>query len=93
MTGSPQFQNLTPEVEYILILNIRGAVSPGPQTLQVMVANIRCGEIAADQLAALVVDQAWCKLHEEAEAGLLRGFGARVGGLLGSNLAGATPGL
>ena len=55
-----------------------------------MVANIRCAEIAADQLAALQADQAWLSLKHEAEGGLLPGFGARVGGLLDSNLAGGT---
>ena len=55
-------------------------------------ANIRCSEIAADQLAALEADQAWCSLQQGAERGLLPGFGALVGDLLDSNLAGATQG-
>lgn len=55
-----------------------------------MVANIRCAEIAADQLAALQADQAWLSLKHEAEGGLLPGFGARVGGLMDSNLGGGT---
>ena len=55
-----------------------------------MVANIRCAEIAADQLAALQEDQAWRSLREAAAEGVVPAFGARAGALISSSLAGAT---
>lgn len=54
-----------------------------------MVANIRCAEIAADQLAALQRDQAWLGLVQEAAASVVPGFGERAASLIDSNLAGA----
>lgn len=56
-----------------------------------MVANIRCAEIAAEQVAALLADQAWRAVGQEAEAGLVPAFGARVGDLVSSTLIGASP--
>ena len=52
-------------------------------------ANIRCAEIAADQLAALQRDQAWQALGQEAALGVVPAFGARAVSLIDSNLAGA----
>ena len=54
-----------------------------------MVANIRCAEIAADQLAALQKDQAWLALGQEAATGVVPSFGERAASLISSNLAGA----
>jgi Root hair defective 3 GTP-binding protein (RHD3) len=53
-----------------------------------MVANIRCEEIAADQLAALLEDQAWASLKGEASAGVVADFGQRASTLLHSCLTG-----
>jgi hypothetical protein len=55
---------------------------------KVMVANIRCEEIAADQLAALLEDQAWASLKGEASAGVVADFGQRASTLLHSCLTG-----
>jgi hypothetical protein len=52
--------------------------------VQVMVANIRCGEIARDQLAALTSDQAWQALAAEA----CGGAGAPLEGEEGSGVSG-----
>jgi hypothetical protein len=57
-----------------------------------MVANIRCAEIAADQLAALQKDQAWLALGQEAATGVVPRFGERAASLISSNLAGALMG-
>ncbi len=62
-----------------------------PILVQVMVANIRCEEIAADQLEALLGDQTWEVLQTEAAAGLVSDFGSRASALLHSCLAGASP--
>ena len=53
-----------------------------------MVANIRCGEIAADQLQALHEDQAWLSLAQDASAGIVPGFGGHAGALISSSLSG-----
>lgn len=53
-----------------------------------MVANIRCEEIAADQLAALLEDQAWAALKAEAAGGVVSDFGERASALLHSCLTG-----
>ncbi len=59
-----------------------------------MVANIRCAEIAAEQLQAMQEDQAWLTLSQQSEAGSVAGFGGQAGALIGSSLAGAVcPGL
>mmetsp|Transcript_3599 Transcript_3599/g.10456 ORF Transcript_3599/g.10456 Transcript_3599/m.10456 type:complete len:858 (-) Transcript_3599:898-3471(-) len=55
---------------------------------KVMVANIRCKEIAAEQLQALLQDQAWLSLQSEAAAALVSDFGARATALLHSCLTG-----
>ena len=52
-------------------------------------ANIRCAEIAAEQLKALQHDQAWLALEQEAALGVVPGFGERAVSLIESNLAGA----
>lgn len=62
-----------------------------PILVQVMVANIRCEEIAADQLEALLGDQTWEVLQTEAAAGLVSDFGSRASALLHSCLVGASP--
>ncbi len=56
--------------------------------LQVMVANIRCGEILNDQLRALQEDQAWTSLVEAAQQHLLPDFGVQASNLLESCLSG-----
>lgn len=55
---------------------------------KVMVANIRCAEIAKDQLKAFLEDQAWQSLQKEADAGIVSDFGARATALLQSCLSG-----
>ena len=61
---------------------------------QVMVANIRCAEIAAEQLQAMQEDQAWLTLSQQSEAGSVAEFGGQAGALISSSLAGAVwPGL
>ena len=52
-------------------------------------ANIRCAEIASDQLQALLRDQAWTSLQREAAAGLVSDFGGRSSALLNGCLTGA----
>jgi len=56
--------------------------------LQVMVANIRCTEIAEEQLRNLAEDQAWMTLCQESERGLVPHFGSRAGALLDSCITG-----
>ena len=56
--------------------------------VQVMVANIRCGEILNDQLRALQDDQAWTSLAQAAQSHLVPTFGSQASGLLESCLAG-----
>ncbi len=51
-------------------------------------ANIRCAEIAAEQLQALLRNQAWVALQQEAASALVSDFGARTTALLHSCLAG-----
>ena len=58
-----------------------------------MVANIRCEEIAADQLKALLEDQAWAALKSEAAAGLVSDFGGRASKLVHSCLTGGSAGI
>ncbi len=62
-----------------------------------MVANIRCAEIAHDQLEAFLKDQAWQTLEQEATAApaggaqgpeLVPGFSARLAALLDSCVQG-----
>ncbi|KXZ47030.1 hypothetical protein GPECTOR_38g267 [Gonium pectorale] len=55
---------------------------------KVMVANVRCEEIAAEQLRAFEQDQAWTALREEAGAGAVEGFGGRAAGLMDSCIRG-----
>lgn len=55
---------------------------------QIMVANIRCKEIKADQLRSFEADQAWSLLVDEAGEGLVRDFGVRAGGLADSCISG-----
>lgn len=63
-------------------------VPPGPLPLQVMVANIRCAEIAAEQLEAFRGDAAWQALAEEAGQDLAASFGQRAADLMDSCLEG-----
>lgn len=56
--------------------------------LQVMVANIRCGEILNDQLRALQEDQAWTSLTQAAQQHLVPDFGSQASNLLESCLTG-----
>ncbi|GAB4820674.1 hypothetical protein N2152v2_007720 [Parachlorella kessleri] len=55
---------------------------------RVMVANIRCEEIAAEQLEAFRRDQAWVTLEGEAGQDLVPTFGASLADLLDSCLEG-----
>ena len=58
--------------------------------MQVMVANIRCGEILNDQLRALQEDQAWTSLVENSQQHLVPNFGRQASDLLESCLTGMT---
>ncbi|GFR42392.1 hypothetical protein Agub_g3264, partial [Astrephomene gubernaculifera] len=55
---------------------------------KVMVANVRCAEIAEDQLRAFEADQAWRALREAAAEGIVEGFGARASSLADSCIRG-----
>lgn len=57
---------------------------------KVMVAHIRCKDIAAEQLAAVQQDSAWINLIDEASSGLtlLSDFGSRASALIESCLYG-----
>ncbi|KAL4442065.1 hypothetical protein ABPG77_011326 [Micractinium sp. CCAP 211/92] len=55
---------------------------------RVMVANIRCAEIAAEQLEAFRRDPTWRGLAEEAEQDLAASFGQRAADLMDSCLEG-----
>lgn len=55
---------------------------------QVMVANIRCGEILNDQLRALQDDQAWTGLQQAAQTMLVPTFGSQASELVESCLSG-----
>ena len=55
---------------------------------QVMVANIRCGEILNDQLRALQDAQAWPGLNQAAQTVLVPTFGSQASNLLESCLSG-----
>ena len=55
---------------------------------QVMVANIRCGEILNDQLRALQEDQAWMTLVQSAQQQLIPDFANQASDLLESCLTG-----
>lgn len=55
---------------------------------RVMVANIRCSEIMADQLDAFKHDAAWTTLAEEAGQDLATSFGQRAADLMDSCLEG-----
>jgi hypothetical protein len=54
-----------------------------------MVANIRCGELMAEQLEAFRADRAWLSLAEEAGQDLVPSFGQRAADLMDSCLQGA----
>jgi hypothetical protein len=53
-----------------------------------MVANIRCAEIAREQLDSFAADRAWVALAEEAAQDLVPGFGALAAGLMDSCVTG-----
>lgn len=55
---------------------------------RVMVANIRCAEIAREQLDSFAADQAWVALADEAAQDLVPGFGALAAGLMDSCVTG-----
>eukprot|EP01025_Chloroclados_australasicus_P021685 TRINITY_DN2272_c1_g1_i2.p1 TRINITY_DN2272_c1_g1~~TRINITY_DN2272_c1_g1_i2.p1 ORF type:complete len:863 (-),score=113.96 TRINITY_DN2272_c1_g1_i2:497-2974(-) len=55
---------------------------------KVMVANIRCAELCNDQYQALVDDQAWQSLQEEADQKLVEEFGSQASSLLDSVVSG-----
>lgn len=56
---------------------------------RVMVANIRCEQIAADQLAALQAAEGWQSLVGVVDSGAVEGFGTALGGVLQCCLTGA----
>lgn len=55
---------------------------------RVMVANIRCEQIAADQLAALQAAEGWQSLCAGVESGAVADFGGALGFLLQDCLTG-----
>lgn len=61
--------------------------------MQVMVATVRCAELAAMQLRALESDQACTSLQQQAASAIVPGFAATAGNLVDSCLAGACPSL
>ncbi|CAN0854944.1 Protein ROOT HAIR DEFECTIVE 3 homolog 2 [Linum grandiflorum] len=54
---------------------------------KVMVATVRCGEIANEKLHSLKSDEGWLELEEAVEAGPVSGFGRNVSSILGKYLA------
>ena len=56
--------------------------------MQVMVATVRCAELAAGQLQALQHDQAFTSLQQAAASGLTPKFAGRAGSLIDSCLTG-----
>ncbi|BFI24740.1 protein SEY1 [Marchantia polymorpha subsp. ruderalis] len=55
---------------------------------KVMVATVRCEEIAHEKLSALLADPDWHDLDEGARKGLVPGFGKRLSALLHRHLSG-----
>ena len=55
---------------------------------RVMVANIRCAEIAAEQLATFASNEGWVGLRDEAEGGVVPQFGITASALLRTALEG-----
>ncbi|RZC51793.1 hypothetical protein C5167_020219 [Papaver somniferum] len=45
---------------------------------KVMVATVRCEEIANEKFAQLVENEEWCELEEAAQSGLVSGFGKKL---------------
>lgn len=54
---------------------------------KVMVATVRCEEIADERLNSFKENKDWRELEEGAEAGLVKGFGKRLSSILGSCLS------
>ncbi|KAL0701604.1 hypothetical protein Bca4012_057726 [Brassica carinata] len=54
---------------------------------KVMVATVRCEEIANEKFAHFITNEDWRKLDEEVQAGPVSGFGKRLTSILGSCLS------
>ncbi|KAK8559886.1 hypothetical protein V6N13_016619 [Hibiscus sabdariffa] len=54
---------------------------------KVMVATVRCEEIAHEKYTAFVESESWHKLEEEAKAGPVSGFGKKLNSLLYTSLS------
>ncbi|CAA7402921.1 unnamed protein product [Spirodela intermedia] len=54
---------------------------------KIMVATVRCEEIANEKLASFTADESWCELEESVQVGLVSGFGKRLSSILGSWLS------
>ncbi|KAK1267207.1 hypothetical protein QJS04_geneDACA014575 [Acorus gramineus] len=54
---------------------------------KVMVATVRCEEIANEKLSRLASDEDWLKLEEEVQSGLVSGFGKKLSSILDSYMS------
>ncbi|KAJ7963173.1 Protein ROOT HAIR DEFECTIVE 3-like [Quillaja saponaria] len=55
---------------------------------KVMVATVRCEEIANEKYAAFAENEDWCQLEEAAQSGPISGFGKKLNSILDSSLSG-----
>ncbi|RDY09503.1 Protein ROOT HAIR DEFECTIVE 3-like 1, partial [Mucuna pruriens] len=54
---------------------------------KVMVATVRCEEIANEKYASFVANEDWCQLEEAVQSGPIRGFGKKLSSLLDTCLS------
>ncbi|ONK76557.1 uncharacterized protein A4U43_C03F29510 [Asparagus officinalis] len=55
---------------------------------KVMVATVRCEEIANEKYASFCADEDWCQLEEAVQTGIVPGFGKKLSTLLDKALSG-----
>ncbi|XP_027334316.1 protein ROOT HAIR DEFECTIVE 3 isoform X2 [Abrus precatorius] len=54
---------------------------------KVMVATVRCEEIANEKYASFVANEEWCQLEEAVQSGPIPGFGKKLNSLLNTSLS------
>ncbi|XP_061372478.1 protein ROOT HAIR DEFECTIVE 3 homolog 1-like [Gastrolobium bilobum] len=54
---------------------------------KVMVATVRCEEIANEKYASFVAHEEWCQLEEDVQSGPIPGFGKKLNSLLHTSLS------
>ncbi|OWM77119.1 hypothetical protein CDL15_Pgr013210 [Punica granatum] len=55
---------------------------------KVMVATVRCEEIAHEKFSSFVANEEWCLLEEAVQAGPVAGFGQKLSSIMGTCLSG-----